>query len=66
MKKIIIAVVLIALFFVVVSPLPVWANWAFCCKHTMHNSTYAVICLSYTQMELWNQLDWGDGDVGQE
>lgn len=65
MKKAIITVVLIALVFVVVSPLPVWANLSYYCKHAMHNPTYAVICFWYTMMELWNPLDWGDEDVVQ-
>lgn len=33
------------------------------CKAARFNPTYAVICFWEIMMDLWDPLDWGDGDA---
>lgn len=60
MRNILITMLLAVLVFAVIS-VPVQAS--FYCKYAAYNPGYAVICFWEIMMEMWDPLDWGDGDA---
>ena len=60
MRKSLITVLLAVLVFALVS-IPVHAS--FYCKYARFNPGYAIVCYWEIMMDLWNPLDWGDGDA---
>lgn len=61
MRKLLITVLLVALVFAVTLSLPAQAS--IYCKYARFNPGYAVACFWEIMMDLWDPLDWGDGDA---
>jgi hypothetical protein len=54
-----IALFLVLLILLVAVP----SSASFYCKYAAYNPTYAVICFWEIMMDMWDPLDWGDGDA---